>query len=526
MSRLRALPPRIGVATDLITAEYEHELVASLVFDPGAVGAARQRVGVEDLATLRLRPVLRALYAMEADAETITLPGLVERMLVDGRIHEAAQEDPAENYRLTVTEVAELADSGASSARVPALALRVHEARLQRDIAALHEEAARDGARRPELGTAIEALEDELARGRATGPVGFTGERLLALDERETPLSPLPALFDPYPSLHIVAGRPKSGKTRLAVWLALHWCQGLSPWEGVAGMPGSRVLVLSAEQRVDRVWKTAKSLCTLAPESQRARWPHRMTVVAHDPQLGNAGRELLVLDTEGLSALAQHLREMSESGNPYGLVVLDSLSRLKPPATDENSNDDMSAWLDALSLLSIDYGVHLLLIHHTGHDSSRTEAVGAGRGASSISAVAQGLWFLDGMPGNPRQRVLKVQGNALEAKTLTFDVASESEEPGRVSFFRLGDPLAAAVARLDELLEPGESICAGDLARALCDPPIDSDDKPSGTATRLARQVRLRWEEEKLVEISRGNRNTLIITRCVEMAPNDDENVL
>ena len=98
----------------------------------------------------------------------------------------------------------------------------------------------------------------------------------------------------------------------------------------------------------------------------RRTWEDRFHIVARDPELSGDLKPLLILDKSGLNGLEQMLREAREAGDPVGLVVLDSLSRLKPPWVEENDNDAMSQWLDALDEIAQAHNVYILLIHHAG----------------------------------------------------------------------------------------------------------------------------------------------------------------
>jgi hypothetical protein len=208
------------------------------------------------------------------------------------------------------------------------------------------------------------------------------------------------------------------------------------------------------------------------------------------------------------------LQQAIRDGDPIGLVVLDSLSRLKPPGMKEIDNDDMTAWLDELHSMSEETGAYFLLIHHKGH-TERDGERGAGRGASAIDAVAQATWDLRRVSGQPAFRELRVYGNGIDDASMTFRVAPD-EDPGKVLFWRLEGPD-------DELhpkdhLMPGDEITTEELAWKLSGKirPDTGDDgkrpRPPKACQIRATQARKRWEDEGLIETRKGRHNAILMS--------------
>jgi hypothetical protein len=250
-------------------------------------------------------------------------------------------------------------------------------------------------------------------------------------------------------------------------------------------------------------------------EDRRDQWTDRLTIVARDVDLDPTSRRLLTLDEGGLDLLRLFLTGAREAGDPFGFVVLDSLSRLKPPEIEENDNGGMSVWLDALEDVAAACEVWLILIHHAGHssDTARTEARSAGRGASAIAAGAQGVWLLERVPGAPSQRVLKVDGNAVLPHEVEFQVCGPDADEGSVNYFRLADPLSQH--GIDDHLEPGESVSLTDLAWKLTPGGRpDGAKSPGGYQKRLASTLAHGWERAGSVSLSDGPRGSKTITRA------------
>ena len=245
-------------------------------------------------------------------------------------------------------------------------------------------------------------------------------------------------------------------------------------------------------------------------------WADGLAITAHDPELPRAARALFTLDHDGLAYLRRNLEGARDREAPIGLLVLDSLSRLKPPECDENSNADMSAWLEALETLARDFACYVLLIHHVGH-AGRAEAVAKARGASAIAAVPQALWALSRELDNPRVRSLAVEGNALEPMTYTFRVAAEEANEGAVLYWQLVDAWESHGEPTAHLV-PGVPMSLRELARA-----ISGEDTPGGQARERAKAAALAWRRAGLVEMFDGPRRSVMVRLLEPGEPADHD---
>jgi hypothetical protein len=89
------------------------------------------------------------------------------------------------------------------------------------------------------------------------------------------------------------------------------------------------------------------------------------------------------------AAITQRRAHMATLDLRLGLVVLDTFSSSIPGA-DENSSSDMSAVVTALQALATELGLLVLVVAHTGKDSTKGL-----RGWSGLTANADGTIFLD-----------------------------------------------------------------------------------------------------------------------------------
>ena len=335
------------------------------------------------------------------------------------------------------------------------------------------------------------AEEEREQRRRRTDP------RVRELLDAPEPTSPLPGILDVEPSLHLLYGAPKVGKTTLALLLALAWSNGIEPWPGAPALRGdSRAFILTAEQTPRRVAGLLQRLATSLdlPDG----WQDRVTVrSAHSwlephPYLDDDGRAFLFDRLAGAQA--------SKIG-PFGLVVLDSASRLLPPGLDESSSSDVTPFLEPLQRLAEKHECVVLLIHHEGK-TSYSDPRAAPRGSNAFVAVPQAILRLRRYPRHPDLRRLSVFGNSIETTEHLFRV-SDSGYGDRIDYFR------------PEALDIGDHAFLTALERAL---PLDAspqyvspiaaaiqrernpNKKPSG---RLRTQVRQTLERLEALSVAR-----------------------
>jgi hypothetical protein len=152
---------------------------------------------------------------------------------------------------------------------------------------------------------------------------------------------------------------------------------------------------VTAEETGADMVRMLDGLALLAqPQRDRERWETRLRLYARDPALDPRVAPILRLDPDGFALLRPLARTC-------GLVVVDSLSRIKPPHVEEIDNDAMTALLDELHRIATEERSYVLLLHHEGH-ADRDDPVSAGRGASAISAVARAVCILTASPANRR----------------------------------------------------------------------------------------------------------------------------
>lgn len=391
-------------------------------------------------------------------------------------------------------------------------------------------ETAREGAAGLPANEAAEVLRTALERYDAAytradlASVAVAGDAIRAALEAEEPESPLPGILDYEPHLHLLVGRPKSGKTTLALAIARAWAGGFAPWSGGVGRhgPGSRALVVSREQPVKRLANTLRRMHNTGAQHGDPWGGDRLGLICrgtNDP----TARRMLELGNDGLEALRSVLAGADKAGDPIGLLVLDSLSRLKPPDVEENDNDGISRWLDSLESLCDRFGCWVLLIHHEGHTSRDTR--GAARGASAMAAAAQVIMRLEREDNKwPGLRRLTVDGN-IPGSTQWFRCVDEGEDPTLLERWEPVDAPAnadepagtgrpeASAEDFDALtvwLETGEKSMT-DVAWKVSGREKEDGKYPTGGAKRLAQKVVERWVREGWVSTQSGPRGAMLV---------------
>jgi hypothetical protein len=167
---------------------------------------------------------------------------------------------------------------------------------------------------------------------------------------------------------NVVYGPSTAGKTFAAIDLALCVATGKPWWQGRTGESGP-VLYWAAEGAYgirQRVLAWCEYHSEPEPEAEQIRWV---------PDSGN------LLDARSFARARATVAAMDPK--PV-LLVLDTLSRLMPGAN-ENSAQDMSAFVYAVDQLREDAGdAASLVIHHTGKDGLLARGSGALENAADM----------------------------------------------------------------------------------------------------------------------------------------------
>ena len=170
----------------------------------------------------------------------------------------------------------------------------------------------------------------------------------------------------PQTGMGIVYGDSGSGKTFITIDLALSIARGLS-WQACRIKQATGVLYVSAEgggAMGGRLQAYAKH-----HDTDLSALPFGVVTVGLNLR---GGDDQKVIDG---------CNEMRSRGVPIGLIVLDTLNRTMGGG-DENSSQDMGAYLDAVARVVEKTGAFVLVVHHSGKDAKK-----GARGHSSLRAA-------------------------------------------------------------------------------------------------------------------------------------------
>jgi hypothetical protein len=363
-----------------------------------------------------------------------------------------------------------------------------------------------------------ECIVDEIPRLDDLRALTPPAEEIPKILEAPEPRSYMPGYLPPGDhGLTVLVGRPMSGKTRLACHVARSWAERRRPWP-IGGLrpvdrqkpplPDSAVFLFSREQMTQQLLRTMKEIRKEAPSKKKAAPWYSKTHAFGADQIDPLARRAQTLGLKyGLGVLGNTLAAARSDGHSIGLLVIDSLSRVKPSDVDENDNTKMTEWLEALWRLAVEHTVHILLIHHMGHRDGAEDPVSAARGASAIAAVADAVWML--LPGeNLVQRRLTVRGNLIPEHQQLFRVANDDHE-GEVQFFR--PCLASDGIDPSEFIKPGEVINNRQFGERLAEACGKESTKGSHFGSWV-KKIREDLENDGRLDVGEGKGNSLAIS--------------
>jgi hypothetical protein len=224
-------------------------------------------------------------------------------------------------------------------------------------------------------------------------------------------------------SLAAIFGAPGSGKSFLAIDITCRLASG-EPWRGHHVEPGP-VVYVAGEGRAGIARRVA------GWQQQNGELPKRS--LAFMPAFDVADR---LSYTETAQAIAEEMDE------PPRLIVLDTLARCLHG--DENSSQDMSAFVTACDRLRADFdGATVLLVHHTGHAAGERA-----RGSSVLPAALDAAYRVE---IDSSRRIVTCTTTKLKDGEIGEPLVAELQQvelPGIVD--AEGGPVTTAVIDADE----------------------------------------------------------------------------
>lgn len=243
-------------------------------------------------------------------------------------------------------------------------------------------------------------------------PTQFTAEELQTMDIPEARWA-VPRLLPEGATL--LAGKPKLGKSWLALGLAVAVAQG-SPFLGrEVGSPRD-VLYLALEDSPRRLKTRMRKLMGGTP------WPARLRFHTEWERADAGGIE--------------RIREWIEAAAAPAVVIVDTLERIRAARDGRSAYADDYAAMEGLSALGLESGVAIQAVHHTRKAES-DDPLEMVSGTFGLTGAADGVMVLRRRRGQA-DATLFVGGRDVEETELRlrfdseagrWEVAGDSEEP-------------------------------------------------------------------------------------------------
>ncbi len=203
-------------------------------------------------------------------------------------------------------------------------------------------------------------------------------------------------------SLNMLFGQPASGKSFIAIDLAIHIAIG-QPWHGYPVCAGKAIYITG--------------------EAFRGCNERVKACISHYniENLGNfniSKRLTSLYDDDDFEYLLKEIDHICESNDqPIRLIVIDTVARFLEG--DENSSKDMGAFIRKVDHLKHTYDCAVLLVHHSGHSGSQRA-----RGSSALKAALDSEFLIT----KNRNKMIKMSCTKMkddeEPNDLTFELKS------------------------------------------------------------------------------------------------------
>lgn len=252
--------------------------------------------------------------------------------------------------------------------------------------------------------------------------------------------------------MSVVYGEPASGKTFLALDLALHVAMGWA-WMGRRTTHGVVLYVAAEGQR-----GVGKRL-----SAWRAR---------HEPKTDPLFRlvplriDLASERSADVAALIEAIQwAAADAGAPAAMVVIDTLSRAFGGG-DENSAQDMARFVSAVDSIRAATGSHVMVVHHAGKDGAR-----GARGSSVLRGAADTEIEVSGAGDGARIAAVKKQkdgaDDAIGFRLATAEVGKDADDDPITTC--VVEPAEATKSRQKSKLPPTQALALDTLVAVLAD---------------------------------------------------------
>lgn len=196
-------------------------------------------------------------------------------------------------------------------------------------------------------------------------------------------------------ALGMLFGPSGGGKSFVAVSLACSIATG-TPWFGCKVKQGA-VFYIAGEGHQG----LARRFAAWSKSSEVA--------IARDTPLFKSNRAVQLLDATAAQAVRDEVSRLASStGQAPALVIIDTLARNFGDG-DENKQQDANRFIEAMDEIRREFGCHVLVVHHSGHEMDRA------RGSSALKAAMDQEFHVKGSGGLMELLVTKMKDAELPA---------------------------------------------------------------------------------------------------------------
>lgn len=493
--------------------ETERALIDGLVFDPSQVATISALVSQRDF----FDPISQTVFRAFVENPRIDgLAGLRAHLEATGELQSIGG----------LPGFSRLGEYAPGASLLPGMAEDVALASLDRELRAVARRLADDPSDNESADRFIELREQ--AQGRrarrahhdvSLEEISFSAESLLALLAEEPPEPVYPGI-PPQGHFSLLIAPSFSGKTSLALWIAMARVRGQAPWIGAPPREPGRILFYSIDEAPAQVAHRIRTLAVKHPAGRFIDdYAHRFTITGPHRSVNPDKLAKIRFTEDGLRTLQRFLKEAEAQGDPFTDVIVDAYSDVLPLGVSDSDNEEATRIGGALESLAVTHGCAIQVIHHAGkpvQGGDVPDPRDLGRGASALAAKARAIFTCEEEVGMPNVRKIRTRTNLTASPPpLLVEVADRQDrglDDTRVDFFRPHDP--AIAYPINAYLEEDEGwISITQLARRIGGDAVDPEKKPPGNLLRRARDLRGIWDSAGLCEVRTGARNALELRR-------------
>lgn len=251
-------------------------------------------------------------------------------------------------------------------------------------------------------------------------------------------------------ALGMLFGPSGGGKSFVAVSLACSIATG-TPWFGMKVKQGA-VFYIAGEGHQG----LARRFSAWSKSNKKQ--------IGKDTPLFKSNKAVLMLNDQSAQKVKDEVRRLSEeTGHVPSLIVIDTLARNFGDG-DENKQQDANRFIEAMDEIRREFGCHVLVVHHSGHEMDRA------RGSSVLKAAMDQELHVKGSNGRLELLVTKMKDAEIpvpkkfKITKLGLGVFDDCEVEITGAYLEIdGNPLEFKVGTRQN----GGDITALDVARAM-----------------------------------------------------------